>query len=185
MKATQQLSSEHQAVKLMLQILQEIAQRLKSQEKIDPSHLNHLVEFIQVFVDGCHHAKEEELLFPALKQAGMSSGGGLVGLMVTEHARERALVRDLIAGINEYKKGNPTAAGKIVEDIRKIDILLSAHINKEDELLYPQADQHLTEEEQNRLFAEFEKIENERVGAGRHEQFHQLLDELKKIYLEQ
>jgi hemerythrin-like domain-containing protein len=34
------------------------------------------MEFLTVFVDKCHHGKEEEFLFPALEAAGIAREGG-------------------------------------------------------------------------------------------------------------
>ena len=45
------------------------------------------------------------------------------------------------------------------------------------------ADSHLSAEKQESMFEEFEKIEVEKIGVGKHEEFHQLLDNLSAIYL--
>lgn len=184
MKATKQLTTEHQAVKLMLQILDEIAKRLEKKEKIDPQHLDQLIEFIKVFVDGCHHAKEEDLLFPELEKVGIPREGGPIEVMLMDHDQERIIVKDLTRAVKEYQEGDSQAASKISQYIKSLRTLLLEHIDKEDNILYPIADMHLGEKEQDRLFEGFEKIENEKVGAGKHEQFHQMLDKLKEIYLQ-
>ena len=57
------------------------------------------------------------------------------------------------------------------------------HIDKEDIILYPLADSRLSKERQTAMPKEFEKIETERIGAGKHEEFHRLLHNLKQIYL--
>ncbi len=41
----------------------------------------------------------------------------------------------------------------------------------------------LCETKKQFLFLEFEKLEEERIGKGRHEQFHALPGDLRKIYL--
>ena len=61
--------------------------------------------------------------------------------------------------------------------------LLDQHIDKENNILYVMADDRITEEEQEKLFLEFEKIESDKIGAGTHERFHALIDDLEKIYL--
>lgn len=183
MKATKQLSKEHKVVKLALEILTGIAQRLRSKEKIDYRHLEQLVEFLKIFVDGCHHVKEEKVLFPALKGVGIPVEGGPIGVMLGEHDEERIFIKDLVQGIEKYKKGDEKSAKSIIRNIENIDSLLTLHIDKEDNVLYVMADMYLSSKEQNRLFEEFEKIENEKVGVGKHEQFHKMLESLKKIYL--
>jgi hypothetical protein len=44
------------------------------------------------------------------------------------------------------------------------------------------ADQRLSAEAKKELAEGFERIEKEKVGAGKHEAFHRMLDELGKIY---
>jgi len=58
------------------------------------------------------------------------------------------------------------------------------HIEKEDNILFPMADMSLPEERQKNLSEEFESLERERIGIGKHEEFHRLLHNLKSFYLE-
>ena len=103
--------------------------------------------------------------------------------MLSEHDGERALVKDLVQGIDEYNRGEEKAARKIIGNIQDIIFLLTPHIDKEDHILYPMAEIHLSDKEQDRLFAEFTKIEKKKIGLGKHEQFHNMLHRLEKIYL--
>jgi hemerythrin-like domain-containing protein len=50
-------------------------------------------------------------------------------------------------------------------------------------VLYPLAEDNLSSEKQPELAKEFEKIETEKIGAGKHEEFHALLEQLEEIYL--
>ena len=58
-----------------------------------------------------------------------------------------------------------------------------AHIEKGNEILYPMAGSRIPKKTQEALLADFEKVEEERVGHGKHEEFHRLLDLLKEIYI--
>ena len=55
---------------------------------------------------------------------------------------------------------------------------LRAHINKEDNVLFPLADRLLTPEDQKNILVSFEKRETEEVGAGVHGKYLQLAHEL-------
>ncbi|MGB9773472.1 MAG: hemerythrin domain-containing protein [Bacteroidota bacterium] len=184
MKPTDQLKQEHKAVKLMLEILEKMCHKLESgEEKINLSHLDQTIEFIKVFVDKCHHAKEEELLFPAMEAAGIPREGGPIGMMLMEHDIGRNYVKNLSEAVDKYKAGDNRASAGIVENARKYAELLAQHIVKEDSILYPMAEATLPEEGQEKLLEEFERVENERVGAGKHEEFHKMLSTLRDIYL--
>lgn len=183
MKATGQLREEHQGVLLALQILKKIADKLEAGQEVNTQHLDALLEFLKVFVDKCHHAKEEDLLFPALEKVGVPKEGGPMEVMLLEHDDGRYYIKNLTKEVGEYKSGDKQTVSKIVENIRGYADLLSEHIEKEDNILYPMADAHISPKEQKELLTGFDKIEDERIGVGKHEQFHEMLDKLKKIYL--
>lgn len=177
MKATEQLTQEHEAIKLMLQILEKICDKLETGEKVNQEHLDKILEFIKIFADKCHHGKEEELLFPALEKAGIPKEGGPIGVMLADHDTGRGDVKGMVENLE-----NPA---KFAENARNYITLLRDHIDKEDGILYPMADMHLTEENQKELLAGFSEIENERIGPGKHEEFHRLLENLKGVYLKE
>jgi len=183
MKPTEELKKEHEAIKLMIRIMGSVSGRLESGKKVDPKHLDSILEFIKVFADKCHHAKEEDLLFPAMEKAGIPKEGGPVGVMLLEHDEGRQYVKAMGEGIAQYAKGDLKAGSKIAENIRNYVALLSQHIDKEDNILYPMADMRISEADQKELEKEFEKVETEKIGKGKHEEFHRLLHRLKEEYL--
>lgn len=182
MKATKQLKDEHQSVLLALSILEKINQKLKKEEQVDIEHLEQLLEFIKVFVDKCHHSKEEDLLFPAMEKAGVPNESGPIGMMLEEHDLGRNYVKDFAKAVEEFKKSNKKAIIKIIQSTSGYITLLQDHIDKEDNILYMIADAHLSSKKQDELLKGFEKIEEEKIGLGKHEEFHHMLGNLKKIY---
>lgn len=182
-KAISQLRDEHQGVLLMLQILERINKKLEAGEKVNLKHLEQIVEFFQVFVDFCHHSKEEGLLLPVLEGVETVADKELGATILKEHELGRGYVKDMAEKIKMYSEGDQTAAFEIAQSARAYIELLRKHIQRENDVLFVGADQVLPSEKQDKLFEGFEKIETEKIGAGRHEQFHKLMDELKAIYL--
>jgi hemerythrin-like domain-containing protein len=183
MKPTEQLKEEHQVIKLMLRIAEKVCEKLESGEEVDPEHLERIVEFIRVFADKCHHGKEEDLLFAAMEEAGIPRKGGPIGVMLTEHDMGRGYVKGMSEAIARYKAGDGKASTAIAQNARDYIALLTQHIDKEDNILYPMADMHLSEDQQKELLEGFERVEHEEIGVGKHEQFHKLLEHLKQVYL--
>lgn len=177
MTATDQLKEEHEAIKLMLEILEEICLRLENGKQVNHNHLKQILEFIQVFGDKCHHHKEEDLLFPALEKAGIPKHGGPIGMMLIEHDQGREYVRNMAQAVTEQN------ISQIIENARNYIAILNDHIDKENNILYMMADMHLSEEQQKELLKGFKKIETEKIGPGKHKKFHHLLHHLKGIYL--
>lgn len=178
-----ELKAEHQAVKLALSILEKIAIKLTKNEPVELAQLDQILEFLTTFVDQCHHSKEEELLLPALEKIGVAREGGPIGIMLQEHDGGRKLVKGLRQGVADLKNGDLKAVAQIVSNIRNYSNILNKHIYKEDNMLYPIAAKALTTEQIEQLTAGFAAIEEQKVGAGKHEEFHRLLDQLQQIYL--
>jgi hemerythrin-like domain-containing protein len=184
MKPIQDLIMEHEAVKLTLRILDKICSNIEQTRKIsNPEHLNQLIEFFIIFVDKCHHGKEEELLFPALEAIGVQRDGGPIGVMLAEHQQGRDYVQKMKEAISQYNEGNRDAAGKLVRNARGYIALLSQHIDKENNVLFPIGDNRLSEEKKAELWEGFETIETQKIGVGKHEAFHKMLEYLEGVYL--
>lgn len=183
MEATEVLKTEHRAIKLMLDILESINQRLERGETVPSADLAAIVEFIRVFADRCHHGKEEDLLFPAMERAGIPSEGGPIGVMLAEHEIGRTYVRGLAEAAAELAAGNADACTAVVRNARGYITLLRDHIDKEDNILYMMAEMHVSPDTDKRLVEEFERVEEEKIGHGKHEEFHELLHRLRDTYL--
>lgn len=167
----------------MLLILENVAGRLERQETVPPADLEAMIEFLSVFVDRCHHSKEEEYLFPALEEAGLPRPGHPVETLLSEHATGRKLIATLRESLIRLQSGDAKAAQVFAETVSQYMDLLELHIEKERTVLFPLAEKHLDLRQDAELLAAFEKLETERIGPGRHEAFHKLLKRLKKTYL--
>lgn len=183
MRPTQELSREHQAILLMIRILEKIGQKLEAGEKVDVSHLEKAVDFIKGFADKCHHGKEEDLLFPAMEKTGVPCCGGPLGVMLREHAEGRCFVKGMVWALTGIKQGDRGTAALFAENARGYGALLTQHIHKEDRVLFPMADARLSASQQSELASGFADVEEKVVGHGKHEEYHRLLKELEAAYL--
>jgi hemerythrin-like domain-containing protein len=183
MKPTEILVREHESIKEMLAVIDAICVRLETGERVDPEHLEKVVEFIRTFADKCHHGKEENLLFKELEAAGIPNEGGPVGTMLLEHDTGRGYVRSMHEAVAAYREGDEEAKVRFVQNGRAYSGLLSQHIFKEDNVLYPMADMHLSPSKQEELLEAFEHVEHEEIGEDVHRRMLDLLENLKSIYL--
>ncbi len=182
MKATEELMTEHNAVLLALRLLDKVGEALEAESDEAPEHLEQLLEFLKGFVDRCHHGKEEDVLFPELERRGVQMTGGPIGVMLAEHEAGRGRIRGMTEGLARVRAGNRSAVGEIREHARAYSVLLQGHIQKENAVLFPMADRLLPEDVAARVLEQFEAIERDRVGEGKHEAYHQMLHQLKDVY---
>ena len=136
MKPTDILIKEHDAIKVMLNILEMVCLRLDTGESIEETDLENIVEFFKEFADKCHHGKEEDILFPALEEYGIPNEGGPIGVMLSEHIVGRDNVKGMSNSIDDYKDGKESASKDFVRYARNYIALLTEHIDKENDIAY-------------------------------------------------
>lgn len=176
--ATSTLRKEHDAILRMLEATEEVASQLERGERVAPETLTGLLEFFRLFADRCHHGKEEDLLFPLLEKKGLPRDGGPIGVMLAEHGLGRSLIQSMSAAAGDYGRGSPEACQQWAEAARSYAAMLRLHIAKENNVLFRIAEDLLTMAEQRELADAFEKLEEEKMGAGAHQRLHALMDQL-------
>jgi len=162
----------------VLKVLESASEKLERGEKVSLSIFQEGVEFVQTFADRCHHSKEENIFFPLLQQRGIPKEGP-IGVMLYEHDLGRGYIRGLSEGIQKLEKGDASARQKVLDNARAYVELLHGHIWKEDNILFPMADQVLSDADQQSLLKKFEEVEKE-MGEGTHEAFEQKAADLEK-----
>jgi len=183
MDPLEDLRAEHEGILLMLRIFEGVCERLVPSGRLDVTHPDAIMEFLVIFVDKCHHGKEEEFLFPALEKVGIPREGGPIGVMLREHVAGRTCVRQMKEAWADRKAGDARAGGRFREHAREYTQLLRQHIDKENNVLFVMAESRLPRATQEELGRAFDKLEKERIGEGKHEEFHALLEQLRKEYL--
>ena len=181
MLATDVLKDEHRGVERMLNIVEAAARRLDSGQAVPLDLFPNAVDFFRGFTDGCHHAKEEAKLFPAMEQRGVPNAGGPIGMMLIEHEQGRAFVRAMGEAAGRYAQGDKSAVPALIQNGRGYVALLRQHILKEDNILFMLADRVLSEADQRQLAEDFEIIERDKTGPGEHARYHRLLDQWEQV----
>jgi hemerythrin-like domain-containing protein len=176
-KAIADLMNDHEAILTAIQILDRIvatSPKNSSQEKKD---IHDFIGFLKEFADQCHHGKEEGLLFPAMIKAGFPEHGGPISVMLAEHAQCRWLIRDMEEAI-----AKDIDLVKLIGAARGYASLLKNHIEKENKILFPMAENALTGTQLEELHKGFEQHEEKVIGQGRHEELHAILKSLQEKY---
>ena len=180
-RITRVLMDEHRVIERMLDVVAEAATRLERGEAVAPNLFAEAGAFFAEFADRCHHHKEEGELFPAMERRGVPGEGGPIGVMLHEHDQGRGYVRIIRAEGQKYAEGTLADPQLLVDAVHDYVDLLRQHILKEDRILYPMADQVLTGEDQKALWEAAERIEREEMGAGEHERWHAVVEELEAV----
>ena len=180
MKATEILSSEHRVIERVISALENGASQLEKGQPISADFFLKSTDFIKGFADGCHHRKEEGVLFKTLVDHGMSYQNGPVAVMLFDHEEGRKFTRGLRQAAQALADGDAQAASAVITNARGYGQLLRQHIYKEDRILFPAADQFIPLNEQDALLDGFELVEHEETGEGVHEKYLALAEWLEQ-----
>lgn len=138
------LMAEHRIIERVLEALELAADR-----EMPVSFYERALDFLAAFADRCHHAKEEERLFPLLETHGIPREMGPIGVMCDEHVVGRAHVQRMR---EQLRLGRRDA---LCRESLDYVVLLRQHIRKEDEILFQMARQVIRSDETRRLAGAF------------------------------
>jgi hemerythrin-like domain-containing protein len=180
MQATDILSSEHRVIERVLDTLEKAAEAAESGAVVRPGLFIDAADFIRGFADGCHHRKEENVLFTTMNAHGVPVEGGPIGVMLNEHEMGRKFTREMRAGAESWAAGSSGGRAAVVSASRNYVTLLHQHIAKEDQILFPMADRVIPAAKHDEVWEAFEKVEHEETGEGVHEKYLALAETLEK-----
>jgi hemerythrin-like domain-containing protein len=176
--ATQVLRDEHQVILAVLDCLTALTDQARQGGELDSDAFRKSVNFIRGFADKWHHAKEEDLLFPALERKGIPKEGGPIGVMLHEHDVGRRHVQRMEEALTGAEAGDESARAALIENASGYVELLRGHIGKEDNILFEMADRALAPDEQARLVEQYGVREREGGGGGTREHYIGIAEKL-------
>lgn len=180
MKPIDVLMQEHRVIESALDALETAANRLEHGESVRPQFFIDAAEFIRDFADGCHHRKEEGVLFGAMVEAGAPAAGGAIEMMLEEHEEGRRYTRAMRDAALRLERGDSAARTDIIANAKRYVALLRDHITKEDEMLFPMAAEMIPASRDGELLERFEQVEAEDSGSGAHARLMTLAAELAR-----
>lgn len=180
MKATDTLMEEHRVIERVLASLEKATARMEAGAPVRPGFFMDAAQFVRGFADGCHHKKEEGVLFAAMVRHGMPGQSGPIAAMLADHADGRQYTRDLDSAARRLESGDETARQAVIDNARLYTQLLRMHIHKEDSILFPLANEVIPPRQQDDVADDFERVEHEDTGAGVHEKYLALAASLEE-----
>ncbi len=152
-ETSKMLSREHENILKVVDALESEIEQLKDKD-IDTNFFRKVIDFIRNYADKFHHAKEEDILF---KEFNKCAEEGCVHCnpveqMLFEHDEGRKNVKMMETCLDEKNKN------KLIEGARGYTQLIREHIFKEDNILYPMADDALSDKVQKTMLKKFKAI---------------------------
>lgn len=160
-KCVEMMMEEHELIVEVLASLKAMASTLGSGGSVPRQDLADFGRFFRDFADRCHHGKEEDRLFVKMVEAGFPRESGPVGVMLAEHDQGRHEVRGLIQLGAMSGPLTEAERARAIDHVMQFVPLLYAHIQKENNILYPMAQNAIAPEELERLDESCEAFDKE------------------------
>lgn len=94
MEALRIISEEHRNLWRIASTLDSVAEEMAAGQPVEPAFFSAIFDYIEEFMDGCHHAKEDEYLFPCLRQRSAEAAAVLDRLQA-EHRNGPEILKAL------------------------------------------------------------------------------------------
>ena len=184
MRAVDLMLEEHRLIERMLRVVEDSARLLEQGGTVPSAMLEGMLEFIQVYADAGHHAKEEDIFFPALAAHGVEPGGSAIGAFQAQHEIGRALAAGMREALPGAARGERTACESFAATARDYVSLLREHIRLEDLHFAEYAREFLSADEDADLRARMDAVDASRDPGMRSDRFARMVAEYEEAILQ-
>ncbi len=147
-----QLVEEHVLIKRWIALIPAVVKNLDLESGEGRQLILDGIDLIRSYADRYHHAKEEDILFKYFDK-----DSEILQVMYEDHTTGRGHVKAMLDALD--RKDEATLG----EHLLAYRDLLTEHIKKEDEILYPWMDRNLSTTQVGELFAKFSAVD-EKMG---------------------
>ncbi len=144
------LVDEHVLIKRLLALILAVSENIDVDLEEDRQLILDVVDFIRTYADKFHHAKEEEILFKYFDE-----NLDILKVIHEDHESARSHVKTVVEAVDNRDKNT------VVNHLNAYKELLTEHIKKEDEILYPWMDRNLSTQEVGELFSKFADVDRQ------------------------
>lgn len=177
------LREEHGETMKMLLVLQGFSKIfLDLEEGEAKKDLQELIEFFEIYVDACHHGKEEQLLFPALSHVQSAEIDSLISSLLHDHFQARVFMEQIKSRAGTFYPGSRADLKAFNEGAERYVELIRKHIRKENSALLPLIDESLSETDRLQLAKQFHELNKANLGSSRLEAFRANVRDLSQKY---
>ena len=161
----QNLRDEHGQMMKMFSALQQRLPELAHADQDLFTAVDSILAFFEINIDGCHHGKEEDILFPALAEINAGDVDRLIADLRADHSAGRRLLGEIKTDYYALRMlGGPAVANFANSAMRYINHFRK-HIRIENARLLPLLQSRLSTEVQARMDAQFDAYQQKILGS--------------------
>ncbi|MBX9935802.1 MAG: ATP-binding cassette domain-containing protein [Burkholderiaceae bacterium] len=165
------ITEEHRSFWRMAIALEQVADDLDAGKPVDPAFFQAAFEYIEKFADHAHHRKEDDYLFPLMRQRS-ADAVPLVEALEEDHRQAIVHLEAMRQAFAQVTAGQPP--GALVQSLRDYCKRLKNHIRTEEGKALPLARKILTAEDWQKIDARFEEHNDPLFGPEAQAEFQEL-----------
>lgn len=174
------IRDEHRALASVVKGLQFLVQEIQNRGQApDFPLLQSIVSYIEQFPDKLHHPKEDQYLFPALRLR-YSEAAAELDILEDEHERGTAVTGRVADTLRAYQ-ANPDQFDAFASAVDDYANFHWAHMSREENVILPLAEKHLTPEDWVGINAAFKSNSDPLVGINTQREFRELFRRLVNV----
>jgi len=174
MEPIEMLISEHRLIEKIIDVIQLEMFKIEKGRIIDESILDSIVDFLKSYINTTHHEKED-ILFGKLKNKPITEDElKIMQQLINEHKYMKNAITDIVNAEIKYFKGED-AIGILITTFSALIALYPKHIQKEEEVFFPNIEKYFTDDELASILKEFEDLDRTMI----HKKYKSLIQELK------
>ncbi|MCF6149253.1 MAG: hypothetical protein E3K37_11425 [Candidatus Kuenenia sp.] len=167
------LVDEHVLIKRLLALIPSVVEYIENNVEVDKELVLRCVDFIRNYADKYHHMKEEDILFKYVDE-----NAEIIQVMYKDHDTGRNHIRQVVEGAENGNKA------QIKEHLFGYRDLLTQHIKKEDEILYPWIDRQLSDTQVGEMFRRCNEADAS-VGDELPKKYENFINKLEEKFLKE
>lgn len=171
--AIRHLREEHDRLLDIVNAAEQLASRLERNERISTDVLRGTQEVFQLYAHTIHREKEEDLLFPILRDKGVHQGASCVGIMLADHEEGHAAFARMASCIERYAEGEAGAGPEWAMAALQYCELLRRHIHRENDVVFGIAERSLSDDEDWDLQRSFAEVDRKAGRSGLNERMEE------------
>lgn len=179
MQALDIISEEHRNLWRIAITLDSAAGELENGTCVEPAFFASIFDYVEQFMDGCHHAKEDDYLFPRLRKRS-AEAGAIIDRLQAEHRNGPEVLRSLRNQLAATARGE-LANSEFAAALRTYAQALKAHIRTEEKDALPLAREVLTASDWESIDRAFLDNEDPLFGDKARGEFRELFHRIANL----
>jgi hemerythrin-like domain-containing protein len=182
MSSIENLFDEHRLIERVVDAMASFTSEVQTDCEHGRCELMRLLTFFREYADLLHHEKEEELLMPALTEAGIRWDDGLLAQIRKDHEFERHLLQTLRHAALQVGEWSPDQCRRINEISQRFVQFMRGHIAREEQQLLPELQSKLSGDVRERVEERLERFDQKHNANGEVRLLVELGEELAARY---